>query len=296
MAYTEKERAILERIKKSPFPTDYKGLREAINSTIGGTNAKPPEIGAFHEDVELRPGLRADISVPKGAGPHPIAVYLHGGGWVAGSSKSHRKLGMQFAEAGYLTLNLDYRLAPEHPFPAGLEDAVFAVNWAHDNAKRYDGDASKIVIGGDSAGANLAAATALEIGKHPGSVKLSALLLLYGLFDLRALMERGEGSSSNNNQHYLGPDFRNKFDDPRVSPIKGVKPGALPPTFIIAGTSDSLVPESYAMAEALRRAEMPHELHVLEDMPHAFMQMWMLSGCVEGQRLMFNFFKRHLQQ
>ena len=49
------------------------------------------------------------------------------------------------------------------------------------------------------------------------------------------------------------------------------------------------------MAEALRRAEMPHELHVLEDMPHAFMQMWMLSGCVEGQRLMFNFLKRHLQ-
>ena len=80
-----------------------------------------------------------------------------------------------------------------------------------------------------------------------------------------------------------------------MSPIKGVKPGALPPTFIIAGTSDNLVPESYSMAEALRRAEMPHELHVLEDMPHAFMQMWMLSGCVEGQRLMFNFLKRHLQ-
>jgi acetyl esterase len=295
MAYTEKERTILERVKKAPFPTDYKGLREAINSTIGGTNAKPPEIGAFHEDIELRPGLRADISVPKGAGPFPIVIYLHGGGWVAGSSKSHRKLGMQFAEAGYLTLNLDYRLAPEHPFPAGLEDAVFALHWAYDNAKRYNGDPTKIAIGGDSAGANLAAAAALEIGKHPGGVKLGALLLLYGLFDLQALMERGEGSSSGNNQNYLGTDYRSKFDDPRVSPIKGVKPGALPPTFIIAGTSDSLVPESYSMAEALRRAEMPHELHVLEDMPHAFMQMWMLSGCVEGQRLMFNFLKRHLQ-
>jgi acetyl esterase len=295
MAYSEKEQAVLERVKKAPFPTDYKGLRKAINSTIGGTNAKPPEIGAFHEDVELRPGLRADISVPKGAGPHPIAIYLHGGGWVAGSSKSHRKLGMQFAEAGYLTLNLDYRLAPEHPFPAGLDDAVFAVRWAHENAKRYNGDAARIVIGGDSAGANLAAAAALEIGRNPGGVKLSALLLLYGLFDLHALMQRGEGNSSGNNENYLGPDYRSKFDDPRVSPIKGVKPGALPPTFIIAGTSDNLVPESYLMAEALRKAEIQHELHVLEDMPHAFMQMWMLSGCVEGQRLMFNFIKRHLQ-
>ena len=168
MAYSEKEQAVLERVKKAPFPTDYKGLREAINSTIGGTNAKPPEIGAFHEDVELRPGLRADISVPKGAGPHPIAIYLHGGGWVAGSSKSHRKLGMQFAEAGYLTLNVDYRLAPEHPFPAGLDDAVFAVRWAHENAKRYNGDAARIVIGGDSAGANLAAAAALGNRQESG--------------------------------------------------------------------------------------------------------------------------------
>jgi acetyl esterase len=296
MAYSEKERAVLERVKKSPFPTDYKGLRESINATIGATNAKPPEIGAFHEDVELRPGLRADVSVPKGAGPYPVAIYLHGGGWVAGSSKSHRKLAMQFAEAGYLTLNLDYRLAPEHPFPAGFEDCVFALRWAHENAKRWNGDPARIVIGGDSAGANLAAAAALEIGKHPNGVKLSALLLLYGLYDIRAMMERGrEGGVPGTNRNYLGPDYESKLDDPRVSPIKGVKPGALPPTFIIAGTTDNLVPESYALAEALRAAEIPHEVHVLEDMPHAFMQMWMLSGCVEGQRLMFDFLKRHLQ-
>jgi acetyl esterase len=296
MAYTEKERSVLERVKKNPFPTDYKGLRQSINATIGATNARPPEIGAFHEDVELRPGLRADISVPKGAGPFPVALYLHGGGWVAGSSKSHRKLGMQFAEAGYLTLNLDYRLAPEHPFPAGFEDCVFALRWAHHNAKQYNGDGARLVAGGDSAGANLAAAAALEIGQHPEGVKLSALLLLYGLYDIRAMMERGrEGGVPGTNKNYLGADFQSKLDDWRVSPIRGVKPAALPPTFIIAGTSDNLVPESYAFAQALLNAEIPHELHVLEDMPHAFMQMWMLSGCVEGQRLMFNFLKRHLE-
>ncbi len=295
MGYSEKERGVLERVKKSPFPTDYKGLREAINATIGPTNARPPEIGAFHEDVELRPGLRADVSVPKGAGPYPVAIYLHGGGWVAGSSKSHRKLGMQFAEAGCLTLNLDYRLAPEHPFPAGFEDCVFAVRWAHENAKRWDGDGSRIVIGGDSAGANLAAATALEIGKNPAGARLKALLLLYGLYDIREMMQRGrEGGVAGTNRNYLGDDYEHKLDDPRVSPIRAVRPGALPPTFIICGTADNLLPESYAMAAALSRAEIPHEVHVLEDMPHAFMQMWMLSGCVEGQRLMFNFIKRHI--
>ncbi len=294
MPYSEKERAVLERVKKSPFPTDYKGLRDSINATIGATNAKPPEIGAFHEDVELRQGLRADVSVPKGAGPFPATIYLHGGGWVAGSSKSHRKLGMQFAEAGYLTFNLDYRLAPEYPFPAGFEDCVFAVHWVHENARRWNGDASRMVIGGDSAGANLAAATALAIGRSPG-VRLKALLLLYGLYDIRAMMERGRDSGvPGTNRNYLGEDYERKLDDPRVSPIRGVKPGALPPTFIIAGTEDNLLPESYAMAEALRKAEIPHEVHVLEDMPHAFMQMWMLSGCVEGQRLMFNFIRRHI--
>ncbi|SRR5579875_413710 len=295
MAYSEKERGVLERVKKSPFPTDYQGLRESINATIGATNARPPEIGAFHEDVELRRDLRADISVPKGSGPFPVAIYLHGGGWVAGSSKSHRKLGMQFAEAGYLTINLDYRLAPEHPFPAGFEDCVFAVKWAHENAKQYNGDPARIVIGGDSAGANLAAATALEIGKL-AQPRLKALLLLYGLYDIRAMAQRGrEGGVAGTNRNYLGADYESKLDDPRVSPIKGVKPGALPPTFIIVGTADNLIPESYAMAAALQNAEIPYELHVLEEMPHAFMQMWMLSGCVEGQRLMFNFIKRHLE-
>ena len=82
-------------------------------------------------------------------------VYLHGGGWAFGSPASFRKLGMQFAEAGYLTIVLDYRLAPEHPFPAAHEDTLFAVGWARDNARRWNGDGARIAIGGDSAGGNL---------------------------------------------------------------------------------------------------------------------------------------------
>jgi acetyl esterase/lipase len=91
----------------------------------------------------------ADIAVPKGAGPHPVVIYLHGGGWAFGSPTSHRKLGMQFAEAGYLTIVLDYRLAPEHPFPAALEDTMFAIGWAADNVRRWNGDGRRIAIGGD---------------------------------------------------------------------------------------------------------------------------------------------------
>jgi hypothetical protein len=76
-----------------------------------------------------------------------VVVYLHGGGWAFGSPTSFRKLGMQFAEAGYLTIILDYRLAPEHPFPAALEDVAFAIGWATGNARRWNGDGRRIAIG-----------------------------------------------------------------------------------------------------------------------------------------------------
>src|SRR5262249_58453805 len=114
-----------------------------------------PETGDLDKDVELAAGRRADVAVPKGAGPHPVVMSVNGGGWRFGPPASFRKLGMQFAEAGYLTIILGYRLAPEHPFPAALEAAMFAIGWAADNARRWNGDGRRIAIGGDSAGANL---------------------------------------------------------------------------------------------------------------------------------------------
>src|SRR5277367_7067716 len=125
---TEAEREFLREFEiflANP-PNTIEGIRGQIElmakkrESIAGST--PPRFAAFHENVELRPGLTADIAVPEGAGPHPVLLYLHGGGWVAGSSRSHRRVGQKFAEAGYLTINLDYRLAPEHPFPAPFDD------------------------------------------------------------------------------------------------------------------------------------------------------------------------------
>src|SRR4029453_6534548 len=115
----------------------------------------------------------------EGAGPHPVVIYLHGGGWAFGSPASFRKLGMQFAEAGCLTINLDYRLAPEHPFPAALEDAIFAIGWASENARRWNGDGRRIAIGGDSAGANLAF-SAIAASAPERRSPVQAAVLFYG--------------------------------------------------------------------------------------------------------------------
>jgi acetyl esterase len=292
---TEQERTFLEALAKAPVPTDVQGLRTAMDTMTPMLNSDPPEIGAFHEAIQLRPGLTADVAVPKGNGPHPVVVYLHGGGWIGGSTKTHRKLGMQFAEAGYLTINVEYRLAPEHPFPAGLEDCVFAVKWAGDNAKRWNGDVSRLAVGGDSAGGNLTAATltSLAAEKYAGPAKPKAALLIYGVYDFPATMKREKaGAVDGMVKAYAGAGYPAILEDPRVSPLRAVKPGALPPSFVICGTADPLLPETHAIAEALKRADIRHEVVILEDMPHGFLQFSVLSGCKQGLDQMFDFLRR----
>jgi acetyl esterase len=292
---TEQERSFLEAMAKSPIPTDIPGLRATMDMLGPMLNQNPPAIGAFHEAVEIRPGLTADVAVPKGNGPHPVVVYLHGGGWVAGSPKTHRKLGMQFAEAGYLTINVDYRLAPEHPFPAGFDDCVHAVKWTGENAKRWNGDASRLAVGGDSAGGNLTAATvtALAAEKYSGPAKPKAALLIYGVYDFPATMKRDSTAAVEGMvKAYAGAGYPANLEDPRISPLRAVKPGALPPSFVICGTADPLLPETHSMAEALKRADIRNEVLVLEDMPHGFIQMDMLSGCRTGLDKMFDFLRR----
>jgi len=292
---TEQERSFLEAIAKAPVPTDVQGLRTAMDTFAPMLNSDPPEIGAFHEAVQLRPGLTADVAVPKGNGPHPVVVYLHGGGWIGGSSKTHRKLGMQFAEAGYLTINVDYRLAPEHPFPAGLEDCLYAVKWTGENAKRWNGDVSRLAVGGDSAGGNLTAATltTLAAEKYAGPAKPKAALLIYGVYDFPATMKREKaGSIDGMVKAYAGAGYPSILEDLRVSPLRAVKTGALPPSFVICGTADPLLPETHSMAHALKRADIRHEVVILEDMPHGFLQFSVLSGCKQGLDQMFDFLRR----
>ena len=131
---SEHDRQLLERLPGWIPAGDIAAQRRAWEELAVVYNQDLPAIGGLEKNVELRPGLCADVAVPKGDGPHPVVIYLHGGGWAFGSPTSFRKLGMQFAEAGYLTIILDYRLAPEHPFPAALEDSIFTVGWAADNA------------------------------------------------------------------------------------------------------------------------------------------------------------------
>ena len=182
---SEHDRQLLSRLPVWNPTGDVVAQRRAWEELATVYNQDLPVIGSLEQNVELRRGLRAEVAVPKGAARHPVVIYLHGGGWAFGSPTSHRKLGMQFAEAGYLTIILDYRLAPEHPFPAALEDTMFAIGWAADNARRWNGDGRRIAIGGDSAGGNLAI-SAITSGAADLRSLVRAALLFYGAYDLAA--------------------------------------------------------------------------------------------------------------
>jgi acetyl esterase len=297
---TEQERALIKRwndFAASPR-SDIRAFRDSLDKICAelGITSNLPEIGALHQNVAMRPGLMADVAVPKGDGPHPVIVMLHGGGWAAGSLRTHRKLAMHFAENGYLTINADYRLAPENPFPDGFDDCVFAARWASENARRWHGDPSRMALAGDSAGANLAAATLLALSNDPNAPAFRAAVLIYGVFDFPSIIERApvraavEGMA----RAYLGSNYPSALKDLRVSPLRGIKAGALPPAFVICGTADALLPESRSLAGALKESGIACESHEIDDMPHAFMMIDELAGCREGHRLMFDFLRRRL--
>jgi acetyl esterase/lipase len=290
---TEQERQFLrdfETFLANP-PAGIEAVRaqiDAFTDRFEAISPGAPRIGDFHADVRLRDGLCADVVVPPGTGPHPVLLYLHGGGWVAGSPKSHRRLAQHFAEAGYLTVNLDYRLAPEHPFPAGYDDCEFAARWVRENAARWNGQADRLAIGGDSAGANLAAAVAAMSGQP-----FRAAVLIYGIFDFAGAVERGAMGIEGVARAYLATGFPASLPDPRVSPIRGVT-AKFPPAFVTVGTADALLPESLAIAENLKAAAVPHELRVVKDMIHGFIQFDMLEECRQTLAAIFAFLKERL--
>jgi acetyl esterase/lipase len=296
-----------QRIAAGDVPHDALGLRKMMDEFAPLLNLDPPEVGAIHEGVLLREigGARvtADVLVPHGKGPFPVLVYLHGGGWVAGSPRTHRKLGLRFAEAGFLVVNVDYRLAPEAPYPAPFDDCVFAVRWAAEQARAYGGDPRRLALGGDSAGGNLSAAVAAELAGDR-DVNIRAALLIYGVFDFEAMGTLEAAAPSGDPEAagklrdamihaYVGNDpSAAKLRDPRVSPLHGA--AKLPPSFLVVGTADPLMAQQAALAAALARAGIEHENVVLEGMPHGFVQMEFLPPALESVRKMVAFLRKHL--
>lgn len=212
--------------------------------------------------------------------PGGLLIWLHGGGWVLGSVDGHDDLCRSLAlRAGIRILSVEYRLAPEHPFPAGLDDAVTTTRWAHEHAAELGVDRDRIAVGGDSAGANLAAVVAMQ-----APVPLRYQVLLYPVTDARrtsdSYREHGEGKFLTAAgmrwfvDHYLSGGVGSE-DDPHVSPLLAADEqlAASPPTLVVTAECDPLRDEGRAYADRLNAVGVPTSHVMFHGQLHGFVSM-----------------------
>lgn len=194
-------------------------------------------------------------------GPQPCFIYMHGGAWMQGSPETHWDITARIAAWNRQTvISVDYALAPERPFPAAIDQVDAVVRWVHAEAAMLGVDPARIAIGGDSAGANLAAAATLDLR---GEIPLIAQLLVYPACDFD---QTRPSYLENPNGPIVKPDgkveklYCPNSDDmlsPRVSPLLAASHAGLPPAFIAVGEHDPLRDSGIAYAEALEAAGVP---------------------------------------
>ena len=231
-------------------------------------------------DVTISGVLTARLyTPPRGAGTLPVLVYLHGGGWVAGSVATHDPFCRLLSEAaGVIIASVEYRLAPEHPHPAALDDALAAVQWAANIATQWGGDAARLALGGDSAGAHLAAVAANRLSATAAAPALRALMLLYPVTDHPSgnhlsYTENATGYGLEANvMRWMWEQYAPGAspDDPDVSPLRLHTLPPLPPTLVATSEYDVLRDDGIAYAEKLGAAGIAVTHMHASDMHHNF--------------------------
>jgi acetyl esterase len=218
----------------------------------------------------------------------PLVVHFHGGGWVWGTlDGSENECRLIAAHGELAVLSVDYRLAPEHPFPAGLEDCVDATRWALAHASELGTDPAKVGVAGDSAGGNLAAAVALELRDASGLPHaLAGQYLLFPVlgadFDTDS-MRRYATSYLLEREHmewffdlYVPAGFARS--DPRITPVHASSHARLPPAVIHLPELDVLRSDGEQYAAQLQAAGVPVDLRIAANMIHSFSSLWGVSA------------------
>jgi acetyl esterase len=234
----------------------------ALNSSFVEVELAPL---AKVEDRLIPVGGDAEINVriytPEGNGPFPLFVYYHGGGWVIGDIEaSDASCRMLANRTGRIVVSVDYRLAPEYKFPVPVEDSYAALRWVSGNASKINGDASNLVVGGDSAGGNLSTVVSL-IAKEQNGPAITAQVLIYPCTDLscdtKSHVEFQEGFGLDRDlmiwfaNHYINneEEKRNKYVSPLLADVSN-----LPSALVITAENDILHDEGIAYAEHLKKA------------------------------------------
>jgi acetyl esterase len=286
MALDPQARAVLEQMAGAGGPPiNELSVNEArqASAALAAMQGFPEPVGSVEDRTLLGPGgdIPVRIYVPCGNGPFPVLLYFHGGGWVIGDIESSDGLCRILANAvGCIVVSVDYRLAPEHPFPAAADDAYHATLWAATNASSFGGDPSRIAVCGDSAGGNLAAVVT-QIARDGGNPAICFQLLIYPVIDAAcdtpSYRENADGYflTKDAMQWFWNHYVRNDADrnHPYASPLRARNLAGLPAALVITAEYDPLRDEGERYAECLRTAGTPVQLTRYDGMIHGFFGM-----------------------
>ncbi len=280
-----KQKEFLDSIPKpvAGYTPTAQEQRENFKRVIVPLEERPPinsvedrTIPSAEFDIPIR------IYTPEGDGPFPIYVYFHGGGFIMGSIETHDINCRRIAnDSGCKVISVEYRLAPEHPFPAAPNDCFAAVKWISENAEMLGGDPNELAVGGDSAGGNLATVVCLMAREKNGPA-ITKQILAYPGCDFKSnetlypsIQENGSGygldreAMVRTTSYYL--QNPSDADNPYASPIRANDLSGLPPALILTAEYDPLRDEGESYAAMLKEAGVPVELKRYEGVLHGFL-------------------------
>ncbi len=280
-------KAILDQAASSGAPplntlTPHKA-RLAFRAMLESFTDTPPMVAKCEDHAIPGPegeiGLR--IYTPEGKGPFPALMFFHGGGWVLGDLDTHDALCRALTrEARCVTVSVDYRLAPEHKFPAAAEDCYAASQWAARNRTAIGASSAPLAVSGDSAGGNLAAALCL-MARDRGDLRIGYQLLMYPALDASlktgSMSEFAEGYLLTRADmvwfwnHYLRTE--EDRSNPYACPVAATDLRGLPPATVITAEYDPLRDEGETYAKRLREAQVRVVARRYDGMTHGFMSM-----------------------
>lgn len=255
--------------------------RKRLEKSAASVSGSPVEMASVSNMQATYGGLTVPVRVyrPVKQGTLPVVVFYHGGGWVQGSLDTHDGLCRILAKkSGALVVSVDYRLAPEHVFPAAVNDAYAVLNWVSTQGQQLDIDTTKIAVAGDSAGGTIAAAVCLMTRDRKGPVVVFQALIYPGVnaanlnTESYKLFAKGFMLDKSNVERFIGmyiPNAKNRTN-PYASPMLAKSHAGLPPALVITADFDVLRDEGEAYAKKLKDAGVPARSMRYPGMIHAF--------------------------